>query len=309
MHRYHTLVATAALLAALLLGACASEIPLLIRDGPSDSPAPTVVREQTGDHLGRQVRWGGRLIETDNRVQDTRLTVLAQPLGKDGEPGNEDVSLGRFIAVVPGFLDPKVYAPDRLVTITGTVQGSVPGMVGEHPYRYPVVAAQAWYLWPEANGAPYDYRYPGWYDPWYGPWWYGAWYDPWYHPRWFDTPGWRSQHHPKPPPGHDTAPGPPVSRQHTPEHRHAQQRPDGGGAPHHAHGEAHPRGTPAADRDHGKRRVTREQPDAGVPNQAGYGAENSREIRPRLRGFHVPAQGFQPDYRESDRGFRLPFRR
>jgi outer membrane lipoprotein len=163
--------APAALLASLLLGACASQVPPLIREGPADSPSPTTVRGQLDDYRGKQVRWGGTIISTENRQDSTRLTVLGQPLYKDGEPQLSDDIAGRFIAAVPGFLDPTVYAVDRRVTVTGTVTGMETGNVGEHPYHYPVVEAQAWYLWPQQSRY-YRYYDDPWYDPWYGPWYY-----------------------------------------------------------------------------------------------------------------------------------------
>lgn len=172
---YH-LPALAALLAGLLLAGCTSEVPLLIRQGPLDSPAPAVVRTQPADYQGKAVRWGGTIIETGNRKDTTRLVVLARPLFSDGEPRLTDDSSGRFIALVPEFLDPELYAPNRRVTVSGTVRGSETGKVGEHPYRYPVVEAQAWYLWPRETDVPYYYD-----DPWYDPWWYDRWYSPWYY--------------------------------------------------------------------------------------------------------------------------------
>ncbi|MGD2113123.1 MAG: Slp family lipoprotein [Gammaproteobacteria bacterium] len=193
MHRNSHFHALATLLAVLLTAGCASPVPLAIRQGPPDSPTPATVRAQPGDYAGRAVRWGGVLIATGNRAHATRLTVLARPLASDGRPGAGDISLGRFIAVVPEFLDPRVYAPDRLVTVTGTLRGSETGRVGEHPYIYPVVAAQAWYLWPEP-AAPHGEPHPWWYEHWYGPWWYGPWYDPWYDP-WY-SPRWSPRHHP-----------------------------------------------------------------------------------------------------------------
>jgi outer membrane lipoprotein len=144
MHRNSHFHALASLLTALFAAGCASPVPLAIRQGPPDSPTPAAVRTQPGDHAGRAVRWGGVLIATGNRADATRLTVLARPLASDGKPGAGDASLGRFIAVVPEFLDPQVYAPDRLITVTGTLRGSETGRVGEHSYTDPVVAAQAW---------------------------------------------------------------------------------------------------------------------------------------------------------------------
>jgi outer membrane lipoprotein len=164
------------LLIALLLSSCASQVPLNIREAPADSPSLAQVREKTADYEGQQVRWGGTIIETVNRENATWLTVLGRPLYKDGKPEFTDDSAGRFIAIVPEFLDPKVYAADRRVTVTGTVARTEAGMVGEHPYSYPVVQADGWYLWPKEVIRPYGY------DPWYD--------DPWYLDRWHYPPSW-----------------------------------------------------------------------------------------------------------------------
>ena len=170
-------------LIALLITACASQIPPMIRKAPPDNPPLEEVRGNVADYLARQVRWGGKLIETENRENATWLTVLASSLSKDGEPNLSDDSGGRFIAIVPEFLDPTVYAADREVTVTGTLRRTETRKVGEFPYTYPVVEAQAWYLWPKETQAPYGYPYPGWYDPWYGPWYHDPWY-PFGYPYW-----------------------------------------------------------------------------------------------------------------------------
>jgi len=177
MHHRIPFPALAGLLATLLLGACASQVPQNIREAPADNPPLAQVREQAADYQGRQVRWGGRIIETVNEENTTRLTLLERPTNKDGEPRYTDDSAGRFIAIVPEFLDPKVYAPDRRVSVTGTLTRTEAGKVGEYPYNYPVVEAEAWYLWPPEPAFPYDYD-----DPWYDPWWYDRWYyQPWYY--------------------------------------------------------------------------------------------------------------------------------
>ena len=138
-----------------------------------------MVREQIGDYRDQQVRWGGAIIETENLADTTRLVVLSRPLFRDGEPRLTDENTGRFIAIVPGFLDPNDYASRRRVTVTGTLQGSQLDKVGEYPYRYPVVEAQAWYLWPRDTDRYHYYDDPWWYDPWwYRPWGYRS---PWYY--------------------------------------------------------------------------------------------------------------------------------
>ena len=170
------------LLLVLLLGGCASQVPQMIREAPADSPTPEAVRDQLDDYLGQQVRWGGAIIETENLKDTTRLTVLTRPLFKDGEPRLTDDSDGRFIVIVPEFLDPQVYATARRVTITGTLKGSELDKVGEYPYRHPVVEADAWYLWPRDTD-----RYHYYDDPWYDPWWYDPYgFHPWgYRPSWY----------------------------------------------------------------------------------------------------------------------------
>lgn len=154
------------LLLALLLSACASQVPLMIREAPADSPSLAQVREDAATYLGQPVRFGGTIISTDNREDVTWLTVLGQPMYKDGKPEYTDDSAGRFIALAPEFLDPKVYAADRQITVTGTLLRTEAGKVGEFAYTYPVVQAEAWYLWPKDVVQPYDYD-PWWYDPWY----------------------------------------------------------------------------------------------------------------------------------------------
>ena len=173
MHLRFSHLPIAGLLATLLV-ACASPVPLAIRELPADSPSLEQVRSgDSGSYLGQQVRFGGTIIQTDNKQDDTRLVVLGRPLTQEGDPGFTDDSAGRFIAIVPEFLDPKVYAPDRDITVTGKLVRTDIGKVGEFPYSYPVVEAMAWHLWPKQSLPAY------WYDPWHQPWHYGRGYNRW----------------------------------------------------------------------------------------------------------------------------------
>jgi len=169
------------LLAGLLLAGCASQIPQNIRQAPPNNPTIEQVRNSVIENPIWQVRWGGEILETENLENATRFIVLASPLSKGGEPRTTDDSSGRFIAIVPVFLDPKVYASGRQLTVSGTLLRFEDRKVGEFDYRYPVVQADSYYLWPEEIVPAYGYPYPGWYDPWYyDPWFYRPWYQPWY---------------------------------------------------------------------------------------------------------------------------------
>lgn len=168
------------LLASLLLAGCSSHIPQNIRQAPPNDPSIGQVRDSALQNQIWQVRWGGEILETENRENETRFTVLARPLTGGGEPQDSDTSEGRFIAIVPVFLDPKVYKPGRELTVSGTLQRTEQHKVGEFPYDYPVIEADSYYLWPERISRPY-YGYPWWYDPWYyDPWYYRPWYRPYY---------------------------------------------------------------------------------------------------------------------------------
>lgn len=177
----------------LALAACAtSSVPPAIREPPPADLALPQVRANVEAHEGSRVRWGGVIAGVQNRPEDTWLDIVARPLEDGGRPETGGASLGRFIAVVDGFLDPAVYREGRQVTVSGTVERTLTRPIGEYPYRYVVVDAQTTKLWePRTETAyypPYYYR-PSFYDPFYDPLWPArAW--PWYAPYPF-YPYWR----------------------------------------------------------------------------------------------------------------------
>jgi outer membrane lipoprotein len=158
----------------VMLGACASQIPEGIRQGTSNSPSIAVVKTAPADYFDQTVRWGGAIIEIQNRSDHTRLTILSYPLNNDGRPRLDAPSQGRFIAVVTGFLEPSLYAPDREITINGVLRAGIVKKVGDYDYAYPVVNAEINYLWPiQIAGSANNYPYY-WNDPWryhYNPYW------------------------------------------------------------------------------------------------------------------------------------------
>ncbi len=194
------------MLVALLLAvltACASQVPLAIREPVAGSPDVRSARTAGTELIGRQVRWGGVIAHVENRKQDTWIELVDRPLVDGGRPSDSDSSGGRFIARIPGFLDPVIYAKQREMTVTGVLADPITRAVGDYPYRYPVVDVATYYLWPK----PLPPAYPYYYDP--------FWYDPWYVHRWYmppprprvkpqlqlvpqSQPGQQSQHQPKP---------------------------------------------------------------------------------------------------------------
>jgi outer membrane lipoprotein len=134
---------------------------------PSCSPpscATGVDEAQQGGYDGQPVRWGGRIVKSTPGPEQTCIEVVSLPLDAQTRPREIDATTGRFVACGSGFYDPAIYAADRDVTVVGTLDGSQQGKVGDLDYRYPRVAAETIYLWPQPQS--YPYYYGG------GPYWY-----------------------------------------------------------------------------------------------------------------------------------------
>lgn len=149
--------------------ACTSHVPDNIKIAPAHNPTLAQVLEHPEQNQAQQIRWGGIILNTENLTNSTRLTILAMPLDSEGEPKTNSSSWGRFIADFADFLEPSVYANNRMITIFGDIQSLETLKVGEYPYPHPVIRVVAHYLWPQ----PIPYMHhdwpPYWYDPWYYP--------------------------------------------------------------------------------------------------------------------------------------------
>jgi outer membrane lipoprotein len=124
---------------------------------------------------GEAVIWGGVIIETLARSEDTLLIVRQTDLDFQKQPKDLDISAGRFIIRYKGFLDPAIYSKDREITVAGKIAGKEERPVGDYRYTYPVIDALDLRLWEKRIEVPYYYDpwlYPGPY-PWYS--------HPWHH--------------------------------------------------------------------------------------------------------------------------------
>lgn len=156
----------------LLAGGCAT-VP-----EPLEGSFTPITPEQAADqHVGDQVRWGGRIVDTRPGSESTCIEILDQPLDRHARPMASDQAEGRFLACRQGFEDPAIFESGRDITVIGRLTGFVEGRIGEFTYVYPRVAADTLFLWADR---PHDllYRDPRWYhDPWgpylHYPWYYG----------------------------------------------------------------------------------------------------------------------------------------
>ncbi len=130
----------------LLLSACATT-PTFDTHGADKTLIPAEAVQQQTSLVGRSVAWGGVIIQSTNLQNKTRLEILAYPLDSDNRPDTNTSPTGRFLAEKPGYLETVNYAPGRLVTVVGPLEGTRTGRVGETEYAYPVVEAQRIQLW------------------------------------------------------------------------------------------------------------------------------------------------------------------
>lgn len=180
------------ILVTLLASACASAPKPL--QGEFSALQPSEATNSSGE----KVRWGGRILAVEPAAHRTCIEVLGQSLSANARPLTRDTTIGRFLACRDGFYDPAVFASDREITVTGRTAGQRERRIGEFPYRYPVVEADAFYLWPE--------RLPPMPQPilvgYYGPGWGGFWglrhYPPLRHGPWKQTAEPRTEAAPKP---------------------------------------------------------------------------------------------------------------
>lgn len=163
----------------LLAASCATPRPPFLREPLPDNPSLTQVNADANAYAGRKTRWGGAIVRVENRAQETWIEIVERPLDAQGQPSLADQSGGRFIARVATFLDPLIYTQGRDITVTGILDGTHSGNIGDYEYRYPIVKTDTVFLWPKDRPLrappPPD---PYWYDPWYPywPWWYRPYY-------------------------------------------------------------------------------------------------------------------------------------
>jgi len=131
-------------------------------------------------YKGRKVILGGHILETKNEPQATLITLLQAPLDSRNKPRSRDLSEGRFLVRVQGFLDPEIYNKGRKLTVGGTVSEVLEQPLGNRLYQYPVIEALESHLWPKESD---DMRR---FEPIYPYWWHYRWHryryipDPWW---------------------------------------------------------------------------------------------------------------------------------
>ncbi len=153
---------TFVLMGGALLAACASTPKQIDFDKPNLNF--TKVAQNPEAFNKQEVRWGGIVARVENLEKDTLIEVVNLPLGRQARPVASQETGGRFIARVPGFLDPMIYKQGKEITVVGMLAEPMPGKVGEHKINFPVVDTRGHQLWEERPNYEYVEVYSAW-DP------------------------------------------------------------------------------------------------------------------------------------------------
>lgn len=131
---------------ALLLAGCAAN-PIYPPDWASSTATPRQVATTPEAYGDAQVIWGGKIIHVTNKSGRTEVEILGYPLDKAQKPILGSAAQGRFIAVMPGYVEPLSYPAGGWVTLQGRIKGVRSAYVGKAPYVFPLVDVRAAHVW------------------------------------------------------------------------------------------------------------------------------------------------------------------
>ncbi|SJM91872.1 Slp family lipoprotein [Crenothrix polyspora] len=144
----------------LLLSAC-SNLPRNIENTPSIDISYSQAMQNINSHKNTVVRWGGVIIDVENKQYQSFIQVLLYPLNSYGRPQIDQSSGGRFIIQSSTFLDPIVYTKNTEVTVFGPLAGDTERTVDKRILKLPVVLSQTIFMWPKYEPDNYYNSYGG----------------------------------------------------------------------------------------------------------------------------------------------------
>jgi len=110
--------------------------------------SPVDVQQAPERYSGATIVWGGRIVGFDNLEDRSEVEVVAFPLDRDQQPLTDAPSEGRFLLVLPGYVEALDYEVGRHLSVHGTLAGTRVGRVQEHVYVYPLVRGEHVHVWP-----------------------------------------------------------------------------------------------------------------------------------------------------------------
>jgi len=133
--------------AALLVLAACAPAPIYKPAPDAVTVAPYQVAQSPEQFASKQVIWGGRIVGVTNLADHSEVEILAYPLDKSQRPQANDSGNGRFVAVMPGYVESLDYPAGALMTVNGQLNGSRAGKVGQADYVFPLVQVNQSHVW------------------------------------------------------------------------------------------------------------------------------------------------------------------
>lgn len=140
-----------ALPASLLALAACAPAPIYKPSANTVATTPDVVAHEPERYANADVIWGGRIVDVRNLPDHSEIEIVGYPLDSSQRPKADGGGWGRFIAVMPGYVEPFDYPAGALITLAGRVSGSRNGEVGQAGYVYPLVGVAQSHLWTAAE--------------------------------------------------------------------------------------------------------------------------------------------------------------
>jgi outer membrane lipoprotein len=150
----HASLRGAALAALLTLVAGCAVAPAFSVLPPDPAPPPHLVAEAPDRWIDRDVVWGGMIVEVRNYERYSEIEVLAYPLDEKQRPRLDLADQGRFIALLPGYVEANDYPQGRFLSLVGRITGERRSLLRDQPRVWPEVDVDRVFLWPR------DFRKP-----------------------------------------------------------------------------------------------------------------------------------------------------
>ena len=140
------------LLAIALLAGCATPV---FKDMPATTLSPLDVADAPERYHDTALVWGGRVIAVHNLADSTQVEVVAHPLDAAQRPDIRTPSIGRFVVVLPGYVESMDYPAGRWLSVRGHVGGSEVHRIDQRDVVYPLLLSDEAHLWPASF--PYEH--------------------------------------------------------------------------------------------------------------------------------------------------------
>lgn len=100
---------------------------------------------------GKNIIWGGTILDIRNLKKETQIEILAYPLDSSHRPLTDKKPLGRFIILHFGYLEPATYEQGKQLSVQGKVNGIRSGEIGDSIYKYALIKSKQLHLWSKEN--------------------------------------------------------------------------------------------------------------------------------------------------------------